>query len=244
MTGIVLAAGKSKRMGGKVPKVLLSLKGRPLLGYVIAACRRAGINHIVAVIGDRREQIERRFPKQGLEFVVQAEQKGTADAVLSCAGAIPSTETVVVLSGDVPLLRPATLRKLVRTLRREKADLSLLTAEVEDPSGYGRIVRDRAGRIQRIVEEKDATARQKEIREMNVGLYAFNWGRALPRLRAIPRSRVSGEYYLTRLVDLTAGQGGKVCAVPTRNRGEFMGVNTPADLRRVRRELERRRCAR
>ena len=242
MTGIILAAGRSKRMGAPIPKVLLPLKGRPVLEYVVNTCQAAGIKRIIAIIGHQRELVQRLFAGQALEFVVQPEQSGTAHAVLCCAGVVREDEDVVVLSGDVPLLTPITLRKLIRTLRRERADLVLLTAVVDNPRGYGRIVRDRTGGIRDIVEEKDANARQRAIREMNVGLYAFHWTRLLPILRRIRPSPITGEYYLTRAIPMLARRKGRIVSVTTRDGAEFMGINTPEELRQVERQLEQRRC--
>lgn len=241
MTGIILAAGKSKRMGQPVPKVLMPLAGRPVLAYVVDACRAAGVNRILAVVGDRQEQVRQEFAGWSLEFAVQQEQKGTADAVLSCDGAIPDAEDVLVLSGDVPLVRVDTLRCLVEEHRRQDADLTLLAATVADPHGYGRVIRNAAGAVQAIIEERDALPGQRAIREMNVGLYVFRWGRVAPVLREIRPSPVSGEYYFPEAVRLLAGQGGRIATVSTADPAEFMGINTAAELHAVEAELQRRR---
>jgi bifunctional UDP-N-acetylglucosamine pyrophosphorylase / glucosamine-1-phosphate N-acetyltransferase len=240
MTGIVLAAGKSKRMGRPAPKVLMPLAGRPVLAYVIVACRAAGVNRILAVVGDRQEQVRQEFAGQPLEFAVQHEQRGTADAVLSCDGAIPAEEDVLVLSGDVPLVRVETLKRLIEQHRRQAADLTLLSATVADPHGYGRVIRNAAGEVQAIVEERDATPEQRVIREMNVGLYVFRWGRVAPVLREIRPSPVSGEYYFPEAVRLLVGRSGRVATVSTTDQAEFMGINTPEELLAVEVELARR----
>jgi UDP-N-acetylglucosamine diphosphorylase/glucosamine-1-phosphate N-acetyltransferase len=243
MTGIILAAGKSKRAGTKQPKVLLPLKGRPVLDYVLETCQKAGVNKIIIVVGDRREQIEQAFAHCPVTFVFQKDQKGTADAVLSCREEISDAADVVVLSGDVPLLSVETLRRLIAGHQQGDADLTLLTALVADPRGYGRIVRGRDGRILDIIEERDATPAQREIKEMNVGLYALRWRRVLPLLEQIKPSSVSGEYYLTRLAALVAAQSGRIGSVATQDPAEFMGINTREEHRQVERELERRQCA-
>lgn len=242
MTGIILAAGRSRRMGRPVPKVLMPLAGRPVLAYVIDACRAAGVNRILAVVGDRQEQVRREFAGQPLEFAAQHEQKGTADAVLSCDGAIPDVEDVLVLSGDVPLVRVETMKRLIEEHRRQAADLTLLSATVADPHGYGRVIRNAAGEVQAIVEERDALPEQRAIREMNVGLYVFRWGRVAPVLREIRPSPVSGEYYFPEAVRLLAGQNGRIATVSTADPAEFMGINTAAELHAVEVELQRRKA--
>jgi bifunctional UDP-N-acetylglucosamine pyrophosphorylase/glucosamine-1-phosphate N-acetyltransferase len=244
MTGIILAAGKSKRMGQPLPKVLLPLKGHPVLEYVLRTCQSARIGRILVVVGDRREQVQAacrsmtHLAGPPLEFVVQSEPKGTADAVLSCSDAIPAGEDVVVLSGDVPLVRVQTLVTLIERLRNQPADLTLLTAKVENPKGYGRIVRDQRGAIQAIVEERDATPVERQIKEMNVGLYAFRWDRLLPILKQVRSSPATGEYYLTEVIRLLAEHGGKIESVETSDAAEFMGINTEDELRQVEQELE------
>jgi bifunctional UDP-N-acetylglucosamine pyrophosphorylase/glucosamine-1-phosphate N-acetyltransferase len=243
MTGIILAAGRSKRMGQPVPKVLLPLKGRPVLAYVLEACRNAGVSRVLVIIGDRREQVRQAFAGQPLEFVVQRAPKGTADAVLSCDGAVPPTEDVLVLSGDVPLVRVETLKRLIEQHAREAADLTLLSAVVLDPHGYGRVIRDATGAVRSVVEERDATPEQRQVKEMNVGLYVFRWGRLLPILREIRPSPVSGEYYFPEAVRLLAAQNGRIATVTTADPAEFMGINTPEELRAVEHELEQRGCA-
>jgi bifunctional UDP-N-acetylglucosamine pyrophosphorylase/glucosamine-1-phosphate N-acetyltransferase len=240
MTGIILAAGRSKRMGQSVPKVLMPLAGRPVLAYVIDACRAAGAGRILAVVGDRQEQVRQEFGGQSLEFAVQREQKGTADAVLSCDGTISDAEDVLVLSGDVPLVRVETLKRLIVEHRRQAADLTLLAATVADPHGYGRVIRDAAGAVQSIVEERDALPEQRAVREMNVGLYVFRWGRVAPVLREVKPSPVSGEYYFPEAVRLLAECGGRIAAVSTADPTEFMGINTPDELHAVEAELTRR----
>jgi bifunctional UDP-N-acetylglucosamine pyrophosphorylase/glucosamine-1-phosphate N-acetyltransferase len=242
MTGIILAAGKSKRTATPQPKVLLTLRGRAVLSYVLDVCHQAGLKRIIVVVGDRREQVEAAFAEQGLEFAVQVEPRGTAEAVLSCAGRLGDSDDAVILSGDVPLIRPGTVARLVERHRADRADLTLLTATVPDAHGYGRIIRDDQGRVCDVVEERDASPQQRAIREMNVGLYAVRWGRVVPLLQRIEPSPRTGEFYLTKLVGLVAGTGGTVSAVTVADQSEFMGVNTIEELALVERELERR-CA-
>jgi bifunctional UDP-N-acetylglucosamine pyrophosphorylase/glucosamine-1-phosphate N-acetyltransferase len=239
MTGIVLAAGKSTRTGTPIPKVLLPLAGRPVLEHVLDTCRAAGIGRTIVIIGWQGDLVRQRFSgyPSPLEFVEQVEQKGTADAVLSCRSVIGLNEDVLVLSGDVPLLQTSTLTSLIARHQRDDADLTLLSAVVDDPRGYGRVVRDATGRILRIVEDRDATPEQLEIKEMNVGLYAFNWGRVLADLERITPSKATGEFYLTQLVDLISARHGCISSTLTAAPSEFMGINTLEEYRDVEERL-------
>jgi bifunctional UDP-N-acetylglucosamine pyrophosphorylase/glucosamine-1-phosphate N-acetyltransferase len=243
MTGIILAAGKSERTGTPTPKVLLPLSGRPMLEYVLDTCGQAGIENVIIVVGHQRELVEQAFADRGCRFVTQPQQKGTADAVLSCAGAVGTDEDVVILSGDVPLLTAKTLKRLVARHQSDQADVTLLTAVVADPKGYGRVLRDTQGRILDIVEEKDATLDERAIKEMNVGLYVLRWGRVLPLLRRIRPSPVTGEYYLPVVVRLAAQDQGRVSSIATDDPSEFMGVNTLKEHQQVQEALGRR-CVR
>jgi len=227
-------------MGQPVPKVLLPLRNRPVLAYVLDTCRAAGADRVLVIVGDRKEQVRQAFAGQPLEFVVQPKPNGTADAVLSCDGAVPPEEDVLVLSGDVPLVRVETLKRLIEQHRKETADLTLLSANVADPKGYGRVIRNGSGLIRAIVEERDATPEQRQVKEMNVGLYVFRWGRVLPVLREIKRSPVSGEYYFPEAVRLLAERQRRIASVTTADPAEFMGINTPDELRAVELELARR----
>ena len=229
-------------MGQPVPKVLMPLNNRPVLAYVMDTCRAAGADRILLIVGDRKEQVRQAFAGDHVEFVVQQKPMGTADAVLSCADAVQPEEDVLVLSGDVPLVRAETLKRLIGVHGREAADLTLLSATVADPKGYGRVIRNGSGSIRAIVEERDATTEQRQVKEMNVGLYVFRWGRVAPVLREIKPSPVSGEYYFPEAVRLLAERKGRIASVTTADPAEFMGINTPEELLAVEVELARRQA--
>jgi bifunctional UDP-N-acetylglucosamine pyrophosphorylase / glucosamine-1-phosphate N-acetyltransferase len=239
VTAIVLAAGKSKRMGTSVPKVLLPVRGRPLVTYVIDAARSAGAGRVVLVVGAGREAVRAAFPT-GVEYAVQPEQKGTADAVLCCRPSLAKDEECVVLCGDAPLVRPATIRRLAERRQDSGATVAVFTARLADPSGYGRIVRCGSDSIERIVEERDATPAVLAINEVNSGAYAFRWGDVLPALERIKPSPVSGELYLTDIVAETRAGGGTAVAVLADDPVEMSGANTPEQLAAIERELQRR----
>ena len=240
MTAIVLAAGKSRRMRSSIPKVLLPLRGRPVLAYVIDAARAAGFNRIMIVVGSARRQVEAAFPAPDVDFVVQERQRGTADAVLCCRELLDDDEECVVLCGDTPLLTGVTIKRLLAVRRESEADVAVLTARFTDPHGYGRIVRGNGDRVRAIVEERDATEEIRRITEINAGVYAFRWGRLLPVLERINPSPVTGEYYLTDAVRDLEAKGGQVVAVVADDGRDIMGINTPEQFETVAVELERR----
>lgn len=227
-------------MGSETPKVLIPVEGRPLLGHVLDSVRRAGVERIVVVVGEGREGVTAEFRDQGLEFAVQAEQKGTADAVLACRDLLAADEECVVVYGDVPMMRAETIRRLIRARAERGAEIAVLTAEFDDPFGYGRIVRGEGDVIEDIVEERDADEAVRQIREVNSGFYAFIWGRLLPVLERVEPSPVSGEYYLTDAVKGVRAEGGLVVAVRMADPAQMMGANTPEQLEQVAREMARR----
>lgn len=227
---VVLAAGKGTRMRSDLPKVLHPLAGEPLAAHAIRAALAAGAGGVVVVVGHGAAQVEQdlapRFP--GLRFALQAEQRGTGHA-LQCA--LPALDAhagpVLILSGDVPLLRPGTLRALLTAWEASAGGLALCTFTPADPTGYGRIVRDAGGPVRAIVEERDATPDERAIRECNAGVYCADAAllrRELPRLGS---ANAQGEIYLTDLVRVAAAAG--VRALPTPEE-EVAGVNTPEQL--------------
>ncbi len=247
MSGIavILAAGEGKRMKSDLPKVLHPAAGEPLLAHVGRAARESGVTRIVVVVGKGADLVRETFAHAGWEFVEQPERRGTADAVKR---AVPHLEgfdgDVLVLAGDVPLLKGTTLSVLREERRRADAAVSVLTASLPDPKGYGRIVRDAAGAFTGIVEEKDATEAQRGIREVNSSLYCF---RAADLLFALPRIRddnAQREFYLTDAVGILRDAGRPVIAVAAAAPEEILGVNDPGQLREVDAILGRRRDGR
>lgn len=233
MTGIILAAGKSKRMGLAHSKVLLPLNTRPILAWVIDLARKANLDPIIAVIAPDGNEIKEKFPNQNLQFVIQKEQKGTADAVRSCAHLLSSNDDVFILYGDTPLLKLTTIRQLIDTYHKTKTDVTLLTAIFENPFGYGRIVRNDKKEITSIIEEKDADDETRKIKEINVGVYIFRYARLQPILELLKPSPINGEYYLTTALTEIIKQGGKVSSVTTDTPSEMLGINTPDDWEKV-----------
>jgi bifunctional UDP-N-acetylglucosamine pyrophosphorylase/glucosamine-1-phosphate N-acetyltransferase len=228
-------------MGASVPKVLLLIEGRPLLSYVLESAREAGVTRTVVVVGAQKEQVIAAFGQAGVEFAVQAEQRGTADAVMACRELLGDDEECVVLCGDAPLIRSETIRRLVHARHASGADVAVFTARLPDPSGYGRVVRAGGDSVEQIVEQRDATPEVLAINEVNSGAYSFRWGRVKPALERIRPSPVSGEYYLTDIVREVRADGGRVVAVPAADPNEMLGANTRDELVALERGIAARR---
>jgi bifunctional UDP-N-acetylglucosamine pyrophosphorylase/glucosamine-1-phosphate N-acetyltransferase len=233
---LILAAGLGKRMRSDLPKVLHPLAGRPLLAHVVDTARELSPRRIVVVHGHGAAQVKEAFPEDDLEWVLQAEQLGTAHAVMQAMPRVSPDAKVLILYGDVPLVRAATLNRLL-----DAADdgLALLTAELEDPAAYGRVVRDAAGRLKRVVELRDASPVEREIREINAGFYALSAKRLSAWLKRIDDRNAQKEYYLTDLVSLAVGEGVPVAAVKVEDAWEAAGVNSKAELAALERRYQK-----
>ncbi len=237
--GVVLAAGHGKRMRSDLLKVLHPVGGVPMVALVLDALREAGVGRVIAVVGHQREAV-RQLLGDRVEYAVQERQLGTGHALLQARPLIDDGADAVVLYGDTPLLTPETLARLIRVHREREAAATLLTVTVEDPRGYGRIVRDAAGRFERIVEEADAGPAEKAIREVNPGIYCFRAGPLFAALERVRPDNAQGEYYLVDVIpDLLAG-GFRVETVLTEEPLEVQGVNTRRDLARAEAALRER----
>ncbi len=225
---VILAAGEGKRMKSPLPKVLQPLLGRPLLSHVIDAARELGPQAIMVVYGHGGERVRSALSAESVTWVEQAERLGTGHAVLQAAPHVPDDHLVLVLYGDVPLLSAATLARLVALAG--PAQLALLTMLPEDPTGYGRIVRDAYGHVARIVEQKDASAEERALRECNTGVLAAP-ARLLKRwLAGLGRDNAQGEYYLTDVIGMAAAEGVVVNPLVLADPMEALGVNDKAQL--------------
>jgi bifunctional UDP-N-acetylglucosamine pyrophosphorylase/glucosamine-1-phosphate N-acetyltransferase len=224
---IVLADGLGKRMRSDLPKVLHPLAGRPLLAHVIDAARTLAPRKVFVVHGHGADKMRAAFPDSGVDWVLQAEQLGTGHAVLQALPQVSPDADVLILYGDVPLVRPVTLKRLLEGARE---GLAMLTAELADPSGYGRIVRDGARRVARIVEQKDATASELALREINAGFFCLSARRLVPWLSKIGNDNAQKEYYLTDLVALAVADAVPVVALKVEDEWEVAGVNSTQEL--------------
>jgi len=239
---LILAAGMSTRFKSRRSKVLHAVCGKAILSWVLEACRSAGIDEQIVVVGAMRDQVQRAYAEaDDITWVVQEPQQGTGHAVMAAEDTLADfAGDLVVLMGDAPLIRPQTLRTLVRTHRHEQAAVTLITAILEDPKWFGRIVRDAGGNLQGIVEARDATPEQAAIKEVNPAYYCFRWPALRHVLPRITNENAKGEYYLTDAVGLLIGAGNKAVAVPAAESSECEAVNSRADLARVRNLAQRR----
>lgn len=228
---VILAAGQGKRMASDLPKVLQPLAGRPLLAHVVATARRLDPGAIHVVYGHGGERVRDALPGDGIHWTLQAEQLGTGHAVAQAMPAIPDDHTVLVLYGDVPLVRAATLAGLVG--RAGPAAIALLTAVLPDPTGYGRVIRDAAGRVVRIVEHKDANHKERAVAEVNTGLLAAPAGRLRRWLAGLGRDNAQGEYYLPDCIVAAVREGLTIEAVVAASATEVLGVNDKLQLAEV-----------
>jgi bifunctional UDP-N-acetylglucosamine pyrophosphorylase/glucosamine-1-phosphate N-acetyltransferase len=231
---VVLAAGKGTRMKSALPKVLHKAHGLPLIEHVFRAAAPLNPTSTVVIVGHQAETVRRALgPRPGLHVAVQEPQLGTGHALLQAETALKGARgTVVLLSGDVPLLRTSTLQQIVETHRQSGAAATVLTAVLDDATGYGRIVRE-GGKIAAIVEHKDATPAQREIREMNSGIYAFELEPLFDALRQIGSSNAQGEYYLPDLITIYRRRGLVVETVVAEHPAEVFGVNSRVELAEV-----------
>ncbi len=242
---IILAAGISSRMKTDTPKVLHEVCGRPMLSYVLDACRAVGVSKIYVVVGFGAEQVKEKFADaKDVVWVRQAEQKGTAHAVLCCKEHLNGFDgETLILCGDGPLIRAETLRTVIETHKAEQSSLTLATAVLDDPFGYGRIYRDADGKLVGIVEHNDCTEEQLKIKEVNPSYYLFNNKILFEALEQVKPDNAKGEYYVTDALGIVIAAGHKVAAVAAVRPEEAMGVNTKeqlAEMDRIMRERQER----
>jgi len=224
---VILAAGQGKRMHAALPKVLHRIAGRPLLAHVIASARALKPERIYIVHGHGGAEVKAAFDGVPVEWVEQAEQLGTGHALMQALPRVPRTATVVVLNGDVPLIRPETLRRLARSAGK---GLAIATSDLSDPSGYGRVVRGAKGRVIRVVEHRDATPDELKIREWYAGFLAGNASRLAGWLAKVANRNAQKEYYLTDVIGIAAASGAPVTAVKATDAHEVSGVNSREEL--------------
>jgi len=235
VSAVILAAGKGTRMKSDLAKVLHPLCGKPMLTYSIEVAQALGAEDIAVIIGHQADMVREAFKEQGLIFIEQREQLGTGHAVLQAKNAFCHYHgTILILCGDVPLLRPSTVIALFKYHIAEKAALTVLTTILDDPTGYGRIVKGgNPGEVVRIVEEKDGSPDEKKIREINTGIYCVEADFLFRAVAEIGNDNVQKEYYLTDIVGIAWEQGFKTRSFIAVNSFEVMGINTPFDLTRA-----------
>jgi bifunctional UDP-N-acetylglucosamine pyrophosphorylase / glucosamine-1-phosphate N-acetyltransferase len=240
---VVLAAGEGTRMKSAIPKVLHSVGGRSLIHHAVAAAAVLAPDHLVVVVGHGRDQVKAHLAEVAPEAatVVQDQQRGTGHAVDCALRDLPElVGTVLVTYGDVPLLTGETLQSLVAEHESARNAVTILTAHLDEPTGYGRIVRDASGSVTAVVEQKDATEEQQQIREINSGVYAFDAVTLRAALARLTTNNSQGEHYLTDVVGIASSDGATVGALPIDDTWQTEGVNDRVQLAALHRELNRR----
>ncbi|MFN3134859.1 MAG: sugar phosphate nucleotidyltransferase [Candidatus Kryptonium sp.] len=242
---VILAAGKGTRMKRPdIAKVMFHLNGEPMIKNVVNLAMKINSDRIIVVVGYYRDvvmdYVKRIAPS--VEFAIQEEQLGTGHAVMQTEKMLENFNgDVLVLSGDVPLLTMKTIKKLLNYHYETNAVATVLTAEVEDPTGYGRIIRNPDGSVDRIVEHKDATEEERKVREINSGIYVFQKNYLFEALKHITPNNVQGEYYLTDVFFYFSHHDMKISALKAENWDEIHGINTIEQLEKAREILERRK---
>ena len=263
VSAVILAAGKGTRMNSDLPKVCHPVGGRPMVCAVVDACLRAGVRHIVVVVGYKQELVrealagyvattiggaggpgsssgadESRGPLR-LVFAVQGEQLGTGHAVMSAEPAFAGQvlagrgRDILVLCGDGPLIRDETIQRMLHRHREAQAAATLATSVIDDPTGYGRIVRDGSGAFQRIVEQKNASEAERAIREVNPSYYCFDGAALFGALKQVGRNPLTGEYYITDVFELLRADGRRVEVIDAVPPEDVLSINTPEHLAEV-----------
>jgi bifunctional UDP-N-acetylglucosamine pyrophosphorylase / glucosamine-1-phosphate N-acetyltransferase len=242
-----MAAGKGTRLKSKHPKVLHEIAGKPILAHVIAtAVKVVPAADVYVIIGHEAERVREAVRETGVNFVVQGEQRGTGHALMVAQTALSSYDEVIVLSGDAPLLTTEKIQKLIAFHTAQKATMTLLSAELADPFGYGRVLRKSAksSDVRAIVEEKSASASQKKIREINSGFYVFSVPALYENIGRLSTDNAQKEYYLTDMAALLQRAGKKVVAFKTSDAGEILGSNTRAEIVDLDARLRLAKCRR
>jgi bifunctional UDP-N-acetylglucosamine pyrophosphorylase/glucosamine-1-phosphate N-acetyltransferase len=231
---LIMAAGLGTRMKSNRAKVLHEMGGAPLIAYVVRAAQALEPRSIIVIVGHQAEEVERAALAEVGElasFVVQEKQRGTGDAVESARSLLENSDSLVlVLSGDVPMIRVETLQRLIEHHNNTGAACSILSVRLENPTGYGRIVRDESGAFRKIVEQRDATEEERQVREINSGIYCFEAKELYRALRKVEPKNDQGEYYLTDVAEIILASGGGVSVFVINDPREVSGINTRAEL--------------
>ncbi len=238
---IILAAGKGTRMENSLPKVLIPILGKPALEYVLDTAEKLNPNLTLVVIGYQADRIRKKFAKRKLEFVLQKEQLGTGHAAYQTENVLKNYEgNVLVLCGDMPLVKIETLERLLSQHKKMASKCTVLTLKTKISNDFGRIIRDDKGQMLKIVEFKDAFGKVKNVDEFNSGVYCFDKELFFNALSSIGHNNIQKEYYLTDTIEYSVKNGYPVASIQTADPSEIVGINSPDDLRRVVELLEKK----
>jgi UDP-N-acetylglucosamine pyrophosphorylase len=229
---LIMAAGKGTRMKSELAKVLHALNARPMIHYVLDTAFALTPDKVVLIIGHQAEAVKEATKCYRVDYALQSPQLGTGHAVMQAESALKEFDgEVIVLSGDVPLTKVQTLQSLLNVHREKKAVATVLTAVLDNPTGYGRVIRGEQGDVLKIVEHKDASPAELAITEINSGIYVFNKQKLFDALKHISNDNAQGEYYLPDVFKIFFSQGERIAAVPAPNFDEIRGINTPEQLK-------------
>jgi bifunctional UDP-N-acetylglucosamine pyrophosphorylase/glucosamine-1-phosphate N-acetyltransferase len=241
VAAVILAAGIGKRMKSRVPKVLHPVLGRPMIGYVMDAVRGLKPRKIVVVVGHGRDDVKGSVGTDGIMFAEQKAQLGTGHAANCARNALAGFKgNILILNGDFPLITSKSLNQLIKKHERQRADVSFLTADVDDPSGYGRVLRNGKGEVERIIEDKDASRAEKKITEINSGTYCVKSGFLWDALRSIGSGNKQKEHYLTDIIGIAEKRSLKILGIPAADPREALGINDRVQLSEVEAILKHR----
>ncbi len=241
----IMAAGKGTRLKSQLPKVLHEVGGKPLLAHVIAAATRVvPPADVFAIIGHEADRVRAALANTGVNFVLQSEQRGTGHALMVAQSALSAYDHVIVLSGDAPQINPQTIAQLLNFHLDQKAAMTLLSADLDHPTGYGRVIRKnpRSSEVQAIVEEKSSSPAQKKIREVNAGFYVFDVPQLFAHIKKLSTANPHAEYYLTDMASLLRQARQRVVVWKTQNSAEVLGANTRVELSFIDYQMRMRKC--
>jgi bifunctional UDP-N-acetylglucosamine pyrophosphorylase / glucosamine-1-phosphate N-acetyltransferase len=241
----IMAAGKGTRLKSKHPKVLHQVGGKSLLAHVIAAAQQVvPAKDIYVIVGHEADKVRESVQQTGVQFVVQEPQRGTGHAFMCAAPALKKYDQVIVLSGDAPLITPDTIAKLLDFHQKKKSAMTILSASLENPTGYGRVIRDNGGSgvVKAVVEEKSCTPVQRKLREINSGFYVFSTTPLFENIDRLKTDNPHGEYYLTDMAAVLRKSKQRVAAIETKNPPEILGSNTRAEIVDLDRKMRLEKC--
>jgi len=228
---IILAAGKGTRMNSELPKVLHTINNKPMILNVIKCAYQINAKPIITILGYKYQLIKEALKNEDVEFALQEQQNGTAHAVIQCESKLKEFDgNILVLSGDVPFISPQTLKSLIKTHIKSNSKASLLTCRLDDPSGYGRIIKKENNTLKKIIEHKDANEEELKETEINTGIYIFNSVKLFKILPQISNKNKQKEYYLTDVINILLDNNESVFVQRTTNTNEIIGINTLEQL--------------
>lgn len=237
---VVLAAGKGTRMKSDLPKVLHKVCGKPMVEHVIDQLNHLSIDQIVTVVGHQKERVQEQLGSS-VDFAHQVEQLGTAHAVKTCHELLGHQEgATLIITGDTPLISSETLAKCLDLHRETKSAATILTMLPEDPTGYGRIIRNEAGEVERIVEEKDASEEERAVNEVNSGIFCFDNRLLFEALDLVSTDNEQGEYYLPDVIEVLKSKGERISAISVQDVEEGLGINNRSQLAKAEKILQKR----